>query len=493
MDAVLINPNLIFQRSDPFTTGIVYMPISLAYVAASLRHAGFQISVIDAFAEKPKQSLTFEKYTRMGLYVEEVFERIPKNTIFVFIYAINLSNHDSICDITKYIKTRKPEIIITVLENTQAVTAYQLEKIAHELYDIGVDFTISGEGDYRAVQFLKSIKNGRNENELAKIDGLGCRNFSSPPIGKIKNLDDLPFPAWDLFPLKNYWKMHFAHGPQTRKRYMPLLTSRGCPYSCAFCVVPATNNRKWRPRSPINIVTEIEYYIKQYQVKEFHIEDLDPTIDDKRIREFCQIIIQKKLSIAWKIVAGTKVETIKNEETVDLMAKAGCTYVSISPETGSPELLKTMLKPFDLDHAINMIKKMNQVNIKTQACFVLGFPGEKDSDRILTKKMIKNLTKSGIDEIALFIVTPVPGSRIYNKLSGYNTLSELNFSPTWRDDYKKLNKFRLHLYFCFILWKIIYHPKKILIQALNFFFRRFQTKMEMVPYRAIVLRLLWGR
>ena len=101
-----------------------------------------------------------------------------------------------------------------------------------------------------------------------------------------------------------------------------------------------------------------------------------------------------------------------------------------------------------------------------------------------------DLTRVGVDEIALFIITPVPGSAIYEQLQGYKSLSELNFSPTWREDYQRLSRFRLQLYARFLFWKLRYHPLKLLRQPVNFLRRRFETKMEMVPYRAIVLRWL---
>ncbi len=84
----------------------------------------------------------------------------------------------------------------------------------------------------------------------------------------------------------------------------------------------------------------------------------------------------------------------------------------------------------------------------------------------------------------------MPGSAIYEQLQGYKSLSELNFSPTWREDYQRLSRFRLRLYARFLLWKLRYHPLKLLRQPVNFLRRRFETKMEMVPYRAMVLKWL---
>jgi len=492
MPIVLINPNLVVQRNDPFTTGIVYMPISLAYTAATLRQAGYAVKVIDAFAAQPRQAARQGKFLLLGLSTEQVVAELPEDARAAFVYAINLTNHRSTIAIVSALKRARPHLPVIVLENTQAVTAYALAQVAEDFYAAGADYVLTGEGDQRAVKLVQALENGSAPKELQSIDGLGAPTFYNPLQGFLDQeaLDDLPFPAWDLFPLENYWNLRFAHGPQSTRRYLPLLTSRGCPYPCRFCVVPATNNQKWRPRSAQNVVDEIEYYLQRFGVSEFHVEDLDPTISDQRIRAICHEIVARGLKVTWKIAAGTKVETMRDEETIDLMAQAGCHYISISPETGSPRLLKAMRKPFDLDHAVRLVKRMNQVGIHSQACFVLGYPGETEEDLQMTWDLVRELTRQGVDEIALFIITPVPGSAIYEQFAGYDDLSELNFTPTWRTDYKKLSRFRLRLYASFLFWKLRYHPLKILRQPFNFLRRKFETKMEMVPYRALMLKWL---
>ena len=487
---ILINPNLVVQRNDPFTTGIVYMPIGLAYTAAALREAGLPVQVIDAFAEDPRQARRSEKFTLMGLTDDEVLARIPADAGLVFLFAINLTNHIASENILRAVKRERPDLPVVILENTQAVTAYALEHVRQVFFDAGADYVLTGESERAAVILARHLEAQNPPGELDQLAGLGSASFYNPPKEFIQDLDSLPFPAWDLFPIDNYWNLRFAHGPQHDNRYLPLLTSRGCPYPCRFCVVPATNGQKWRARSAVNVVDEMEHHVKMFGVSEFHIEDVDPTISDARIREMCAEILRRGLKITWKIVAGTKVETIRSEETLDLMAQAGCRYISISPETGSPRVLKLMRKPFDLDHAVRLVRRMNQVGIRSQACFVLGFPGETAEDLQMTWEMVHDLTRKGVDEIALFIITPVPGSAIFDEFRGYESLSDMNFTPTWRDDYEDLSKFRLRLYGAFLLWKLRHYPGKIIRQAWNFLRRRFETKMEMVPYRALVLKWL---
>lgn len=485
----LINPNSVVQRNDILTTGILYMPIGLAYFASVLKKNGFECNVIDAFGENPNQCRRESEFLVRGLTPLEVTHKIDPKTNAIFIYAINSCSHIAFAGITKAVRRQFNSIPIIVIENTQSVTACSLRRIQEQLYDIGIDYIITGEAEQRGIELLDLLQKRLKKDCLLEIDGLGFRDegktFYTPPKRKIEDLDRLPFPAWDLFPLQNYWKLGYAHGPMETPRYLPIITSRGCPYSCKFCVAPEMNDNKWRCRSAENVVDELEEYSVRFGVREFHLEDLNPTVSEKRILEICGEIIRRKLKIIWKIVSGTKVETIKNEDTVDIMAKAGCRYISISPESGSPRILKMFDKPFDFRHGIRLIKKMNKAGIRSQACFVLGYPGENDDDRKLTREFVYRLTKIGVDEIAIFIVSPMPGSEIFDSFSGYSNLSQLNFSPAWRKDYKELAKFRFSLYISFILWKLLYHPVKFAWQPINFMLRRFQTKMEMVPYRAL--------
>ena len=224
---------------------------------------------------------------------------------------------------------------------------------------------------------VKLYKNLNNFEYLKTLNGIITKSFCNDKIDFVSDLNDLPFPAWEDFPLENYWKLGYSHGPLSDKKYLPMLSSRGCPYPCNFCVVPKTNERKWRSRSPENVVKELEYFKDKLGVTEFHFEDLNPTVNDKRTKELCNLLIEKNLKISWKMVAGTKVESIKDLETVRLLKKSGCNYISISPESGSKDLMKEINKPFNYEHAIKIIKEMKKNKIFSQACFVIGYPGEK--------------------------------------------------------------------------------------------------------------------
>lgn len=476
MNITLINPNNVTQKGDFFGTGIPYMPIMLASLAATLREK-HTITIIDAFGEKPWQKHVKGNLIIQGLRIYEVRKRIPKTAEMVILYAGHAVEHTVILDMIQDIK-KYHEVPIVVIENSQAVTSYSLYKAKDELIQAGADFLVYGEPEETVDLLIDSVHHPKKVNGI--VYRKNGKTIVTKPSTRIRKLDTLPFPAWDLFPLKNYWNLGYAHAPM-KSRYIPLLTSRGCTYNCGFCVIPFINHRKWYARTAENVYKEIIHWKEVYGIKEFHIEDLNPTIDKKRIEQLCSLIIHNGLNITFKFASGIKIETI-DVHTLELLHKAGCRYISFSPESGSKHVLSLMKKPFNHTLALTLTKKIHALGIASQACFVIGYPEETQKDREMTKRYIKSLTKAGVDEIALFVMTPVPGSKPYENWKSRN-ISELTFSPEWRDDYLQLQKYRTKMYLIFFIYKLVYHPLKTLKHPFALLMRKFDIKIEMTLYR----------
>lgn len=491
-DILLLNPNIVTQKADIASSGIPYWPLTLAYAASYLKTNKFNVQVLDAFGENPTQIRQTEGAYIQGLTPKQVVDRILKiKPTLIISYAGTVMNHDAHLELLRAVKKSIPVMQVIVLENTQQVTSYKLEKIPDEFFNAGADYIYSGEPEKHLSLVIKNVIK-KDLTALKKIPGLTLRNgkllHSLPTDGPIWNLDSLPFPAWDLFPVQNYWDLGYSHGPKNHRKYLPLYTSRGCPFGCAFCTIPLLNNRLWRGRSGKNVAREMEHWYKKWGVKEFHIEDVNPALVGPRMIDLSREIIRRRLNINWKIVSGTKVEALTTE-TIQIMAKAGCNYISISPESGSPKMLKLMNKPFAHELALKLINVMHRSGITTQACFVLGFPGETDKDRKLTWDYVKRLAQNGLDEIAPFIMTPIPGSAQWGKKKGYKQLSELTFSPVWRSDFLKLHLFRLHLFIWFSFWRVIYNPLSIIKSFKGLITGKFFTKTEMTIHRLLKIRL----
>ena len=483
---LMVVPASLYDPKDPFTTGVVYMPIGLAYGVSALIQSKMEVKVLDMFGESPKQVNGLGSLVRLGIGDDILLREIELfNPEFVIFYANQLVNHQALIESTRTTKRHFPDKTIVVVENTQAVTAYQVTKVAQEFFSNGADILLSGEMEVKLIEIINKTLEGIPPTSL-NIDGVSVPNRIRFSLEQIPKIDDLLFPSWNLFPIKNYWDLGYAHGPMETDSYLPLLTSRGCPFPCKFCVIPATNNRKWRFRNASNVVDEIQFMIEKYGVKEFHIEDLNPTISDRRMQDIATDIIARGLDIKWKIVAGTKIETIKSIETMSLLSRSGLKYVSMSPESGSTRVQREIGKMFDVGHAIKQIRFCRRSGIFTQACFVLGFPSETERDRLRSLGLALKMTLAGVDEIVVFIMTPVPGSATFDQFQGqYESLSALTFSPRWRSDFTKLLLWRVIIYSGFLLTKFLSHPFKILRQLRNLLSGRYETKMEMVPLRGL--------
>lgn len=485
---VILCPQLVTLEKDRLGSGIPYMPVTAAYLASVLR-TDYDITVIDAFGEDPFNAWIEDKYIIQGLSFENIPAKIPPDTKYCIVYVSTVMANYVIQKTIRLVSERFPNTDIIAIENTQGVIGCSLEYMYQDFFASGAKYILAGECEESIPALLGAAVAGE-QAALEKIPGLIFKNDKDEVLKNnpenIKNLDSIPFPAWDLFPLGNYRDLNYSHGPM-QSAYLPLLTSRGCPYNCAFCVAPSMNRNSWRPRSPRNVVDEIEFMQSNYGISEFHLEDLNPTSNEKRIIEICGLLLEKGLKISWKLASGSKIETVKIE-TLKLMKKAGCSYISFSPESGSKRVLKMMKKPFNHKYALQMTGEMNRLGIKSQACFVLGFPGETRKDRMLTAKYIRQLTSRGVDEIALFIMTPIPGTRTFGDFAGYSDYSELTFAPTWRSDYTELCSFRNRMYRNFLLYSAVFHPGKTLWHMVNLLNKRFETKSEMNIYRLLKIR-----
>jgi radical SAM superfamily enzyme YgiQ (UPF0313 family) len=483
----LVNPPIYIQKNDPHT-GIPYMPFILAYLAAYLQKNNIKLKVIDAYAEQPGNVYHYRGLKARGLEIAGIGDYFTQDQeVYLLVLVRCVQAFDYIKDLSSWLKNNNYKARIIAIENNQAVSSFSLRYCVKEMKD-ALDFAVLGEAEITCLELLQAIKRG--EKDFSKVAGLvykkGSEMIINPERENLIDLGEIPPPAWDLFPLENYWQQKVAHGPFHSSRYLAVLSSRGCPFKCRFCVIPDTNHARFRAKSAKGFADELEFLSKRYNVTEFHLEDVNASVKHSRIQELCEELIRRTLNLKWKLVSGIKIETL-TPELVALMARAGCDYISFSPETGSKRLISLMNKPFNFAHTYKVLRAMTRAKINTQACYVLGFPGENRADIKETRRSIFRLVRNGISEIAVFIITPVPGSDIFKnkELTGYSSLSELSFSPLWRKDYKYLKKQRLNLYLVFFLAKILCQPLSVFIHIYRLLRRRFHTKMEMVAYRTL--------
>jgi hypothetical protein len=487
MDKISINllvPCVVFHNLDPHT-GIPFMPHMAAYLAAKIHSLNqYDLKILDMFGADSDHIQKKDNFYVIGLPENKINQYLDLNAKITFIYCRTIEDLFSVELLIEYLKKNSKTKII-LFENIQTTNSFSLRKIIRYLYDLGIDGLIFGEPELIVEDVINYyLLNTIDPNEIPDFSFRTESDFKeNTPATFNKKLDNLSFPLWEKFQLNGYWKAGFAHPPiHYGDRFLPLLTSRGCPYRCKFCVSP-TLNPVWRSRSADNVVEEIEYFNKKMKINDFHISDLDPTVNDKRFLEIANKLIKKNLNITWKIAQGTKIETIKNYDALKIMRDSGLVFFSFSPESGSKKLMKKLNKPFDYKKSLEVTKILSNLGVSTQACFIAGTPPETWYDRLLSIFFMVRLVKNGLSETALFIYSPIPGSHFSGYYDNFKHYSELTRSPTWRKDYISLLIYRYLMYSIFFLSKLFFQPWSYFKMIKNILNKNFDTKMEMSFYK----------
>lgn len=265
-----------------------------------------------------------------------------------------------------------------------------------------IDYLVIGEGEIAFKELLDKIEKKQKLKDVpglvfklnGRIINTGLRQF-------IHNLDQLPFPARNLVPYKQY-KSLLSRG----KVVTTIFTSRGCPFSCSFCSRPHLG-KKFRARSAKHVVDEIEVCLNM-GISEFLFYDDTFTIDKQRAVDICNEIINRKLKIGWDI--RTRIDTI-NEDIIKLLKKAGCQGIHYGVESGTEKVLKLLNKGISIPQAMEIFNLTRKNGIPILAYFMIGNPHETLTDIHRTFQVMKKLNP---DYVHLTVLTPFPGTRIYS-------------------------------------------------------------------------------
>jgi anaerobic magnesium-protoporphyrin IX monomethyl ester cyclase len=452
MKLTLISPRLAIQKGDSLGSGVPYWPIELATLAAYSREQGDEVSLIDLFGSNPRKLSDVGDYYLQGESIDSYFasDALRQGETFI-LYAISYMSHQELLSIVAQLKLTFSHIPVAILENSQAVTAYSLQRVASDYFDVGADMLICGE-PYFNWDAIKRTLAGQNMDPIPK--NLITRESSVVPERMTVKGMHYPIPAWDLINLRGYWSIPYSHGPKTPK-FLPILTSRGCPYPCDFCVVPETNNSRWRGNEPEQVVDEILTLRDRFDIYDFQVEDLNPTVQHQRWERICELLVERKANVRFYFVSGTKAETLHIDK-ISLFAKAGCRYISISPESGSKELMHVIGKKFNHEHGIELISACRANGIRTQACLLVGHPDETEKDFEASNGYLSRMVKAGLDEVAVFVVAPFAGSQLHAKsnISLTDKIALISFSPKGRVNYKALEHRRKTLIRTFFVQKL---------------------------------------
>ena len=231
---------------------------------------------------------------------------------------------------------------------------------------------------------------------------------------RIRNIDQVPLPAWDLFPIEKYLDAQITFGVNLG-RAMPILASRGCPFQCTFCSNPLMYGTLWRARTPQEVLNEILLYQEKYQATSFDFYDLTAIVKRSWIKEFCNLIIENGIQVAWQLPTGTRSEALDKEIT-SLMKRAGCEYLVYAPESGSVRVLEMIKKKVSLPKLKLSLRGAHSNKIGTKINIIFGFPGETINDVLTTYRFIVSLALIGVWDLTCFPFSPYPGSELFESL-----------------------------------------------------------------------------
>jgi radical SAM superfamily enzyme YgiQ (UPF0313 family) len=269
---------------------------------------------------------------------------------------------------------------------------------------------------------------------MKKISGLIYRGNDNSPVfntPRWESLDGLEYCDYELINLNKYLAEGYYYGmhPKT-SRTAPVLTTRGCPFSCEYCSARLINGRKIRTRSVQSVVSEIKELYDKYHINGFNIIDDNFTFNTEYAKEICREILKLGLKdISFNSPNGVRVEYL-DEELLDLMKHVGWECIFIAPESGSETTLKNMRKNIKLSVVREKIRLIKDNGLKVFGFFMIGYPGETVED---IKKTIDFACKNNFDSVVFTSFRPLAGTPVYEKLLNKREIEKL---PEGSDYYK---------------------------------------------------------
>ena len=414
-----INKILLISPHNIITKGYredLVPPLGLAYLAAILEQEQYEVKVLDLAAEDFYHREEMENgCIVVGLSYEETKNRIrdfkPDMVGVSCLFSTQFNDMLKLCELAK----RLDKKIVTVVGG-----AHPSALPEQSLKNPYVNFVCIGESEYTLRLVIESL-NG--DGDVSHIDGLGYKIngkiLVNPKTRFIEDLDSLPFPARHLLPMETYFKVNIPHaGTSLKSPNTSIMTSRGCTANCAFCATTRFWGRRFRTRSPENVLHEMESLIKAYGIKELSLIDDNFTLDKERAFKILQGMIDHRLNLVWNTPNGLAAWVL-DEELLSKMKEAGCYEVTFAIESGDQEVLnKIIKKPLKLDRVERLVRHGKKIGLIVHGYFVIGFPGE---TKELMQKTIDFAKRLKFDVAGIFIATPLPGTELYGicKEKGY--------------------------------------------------------------------------
>ncbi len=366
----------------------VFPSLSLLYVAAVARAAGCEVLLVDAHAE--------------GLSVQQTVARLQDfgpdfigYTVTTYLFFQNL----------EWIRAIKRALPVPVIVGGVHLSIYPRETLIWP----EIDYACIGEAEGTLPDLLAALVTGA---DLSRVPGLAWRPHGEAGPGGEKvqvnaaarsiPVDDSPFPARGLIDNSSYYSFISQY-----QNFTPIITSRGCPFRCIFC---EQGSMPFRPRSPENVVDELELCAREFGVRELDFFDSSFTIRKDRVLAICDLMRRRGLDLVWAV--RSRVDCV-DREMLDAMRAAGCTRVYYGIESGNREILKVLRKATDLDQIRRTIRDTRDAGLNAFGYFMVGNPFE---DAATVRQTIRLAVELDLDYAQFSKVTPMPATELYQML-----------------------------------------------------------------------------
>ena len=445
-----------FLRFDPkqWATGQPYAPLGTLYASSFMRENGYSVAFFDTmFAHGPEEIIPHIEQEKPGIFViyDDGFNYLTKMCL--------QNMREAAFKMILYAKEKGCTVIVSSSDSTDRFEMY---------LDKGADYILLGEAEMTLLELTNAIS--KNDHDLFKIEGLAFKHnnavVKTTKRNVIKDLDALPFPAWDIIDMEPYRKMWLRHAGYFS---MNMGTTRGCPFKCNWCAKPIYGNR-YNSRSPQHVINELKMLKEKFNFD--HIWFCDDIFGLKPgwIHEFADLI--EKENIRFKFKMQGRVDLLLQEDNIRDLARAGCDNIWMGAESGSQKILDAMDKGTTVQQIFEATRLLKKCAVKPSFFIQFGYPGETKDDIEKTISMINKLLPY---EIGISVSYPLPGTAFFERVK--NELVEktnwtdsdelaLMFSNTYQPAfYKQLHRYvhksyRKHIAFE-NLKKVISNPFKI--------------------------------
>ncbi|MFB3853297.1 MAG: radical SAM protein [Vicinamibacterales bacterium] len=379
--------------------GTTKPPYSLAVVAALLRARGLDFRLVDLTAE--------------GLTTEALIEQLDSEgfspSLIVFCSTVPTLSADA-AEMSK-LKRHYGAPIVSFGPHSSAAPQESMERAAD------VDAMIVGEPEdaVMALADLPALEHG------ARVTGVTVRIGGKvlPAEGRsgFAGFLDMPFPAWDLIPLRKY------RLPLVNEPYVLIETSRGCPYSCDFCVAPIFQGHRFRERSAKVLVDEIERCNREFGVRYFYLWGDTVTLNVRSFTRFCEELISRRLPVRW--FANARADNLVDPQFVDMLRRSGCWMLSMGVESASDDTRRDMLKKLEREKIRLAFDNLRRAGIRSFAFLIYGYPGDTPASMEATTDYAMSI---GADYANFYPAVPYPGTELYEKCKRQGLLATDDWS-----------------------------------------------------------------